>query len=113
MALPLKVFLKTLATLLVLEAEDFVERLSESESDSGLLLDLVGRRMGWGLGDLPSDFSSKSSSFRGDLQVSDLGVGGVGDRFGGSEIFGEATTIVFGDLGDFGDFGEIPCFSLF
>jgi hypothetical protein len=95
----LKVFFSTLATLLVLEADDFVERLSESLSDSGLLLDLVGRRIGFaGSGPICSSFSSRSSSFlgRGGLGlVTDSGLG-----FGGAE---EVEGAGWGDLGDLGD----------
>ena len=47
-AFPLNVFLKTLETLLVEEAEDFVDRLSESESESVFGLHLVGSRIGSG-----------------------------------------------------------------
>ena len=60
-AFPLKVFLNDLATLLLLDAEDFVDFESESESESaGLLFDLVGSRIG---NDGLSTSSTSSSSF--------------------------------------------------
>ena len=60
-AFPLNVFLKERATLLLLDAEDFVDFESESESESaGLLFDsLVGSRIGCGLSTSPT----RSSSF--------------------------------------------------
>merc|ERR550517_220754 len=60
-AFPLKVFLNDLATLLLLDAEDFVDFESESESESaGLLFDLVGSLIG---NDGLSTSSTSSSSF--------------------------------------------------
>ena len=59
-AFPLNVFLNERATLLLLEAEDFVDFESESESESaGLLFDLVGSRIGCGgLSTSPTSSSS-------------------------------------------------------
>ena len=54
MAFPLNVFLRTLETLLVEEVEDFVDRQSESESESVLDLHFVGSLIGRG------DFDSVS-----------------------------------------------------
>ena len=60
-AFPLNVFLNERATLLLLDAEDFVDFESESESESaGLLFDLVGSRIGCGLSTSPT---TRSSSF--------------------------------------------------
>ena len=47
-AFPLKVFFKTFETLPLEEAEDLVDLLSESESESVFGLHLVGSRMGRG-----------------------------------------------------------------
>ena len=47
-ALPLKVFLNTLETLLVEDAEDLLDLLSESESESVFGLHFVGSRIGRG-----------------------------------------------------------------
>ena len=59
-AFPLKVFLRTLETLPLEEAEDLVDLLSESESESVFGLHLVGSRIG--SGDLTSESETGSVS---------------------------------------------------